>query len=242
VNPTDGTPSQHHGPSGEHGHADVASVVAVLSSGGADSAILVADLAGRGHVVQPVYVRFGLAWESVEEAHLVGFLNSLPSAAAVLPLVTLEEPAAHLYGAHWSVSGEGIPDADSPDQAVELPGRNLLLLAKASVWCALHGVQRIALGTLSGNPFPDSRREFFDAFGELVGLGLAHRLSVLTPFANLSKPEVLRRGRDLRLDLTFSCIDPQDGRHCGRCNKCAERRRAFDALSISDGTAYAARS
>jgi len=213
----------------------------VLSSGGLDSAVLVADLADRGQIVQPIYVRFGLAWEGVEEAHLLRFLDSLPTALGVRPLVVLTEPADDLYGAHWSVSGEHVPDAESPDEAVELTGRNLLLLAKSSVWCALHGVPRIALGTLAGNPFPDARREFFDAFGAIVGLGLSHGLSVLTPFADLSKSEVLQRGWHLRLALTFSCIDPTDGVHCGHCNKCAERQRAFAALSIHDDTAYAER-
>ena len=31
-------------------------------------------------------------------------------------------------------------------------------------------------------------------------------------------------GRGLPLELTFSCIAPVAGQHCGRCNKCAERR------------------
>ena len=42
--------------------------VAVLASGGVDSAILVADLARDGRIVQPLYVRFGLAWEAVAAA------------------------------------------------------------------------------------------------------------------------------------------------------------------------------
>ena len=213
----------------------------MLTSGGLDSAVLVADLAEQGRVVQPIYVRFGLAWEPVEEGHLRRFLDTLASGAGVRPLVVLEEPVADLYGAHWSVSGEDVPDATSPDAAVYLPGRNLLLLAKSSEWCALHGVGAIALGTLQGNPFPDSSAEFFDGFGALVDLGLSHQLSVLAPFAGMTKSEVLLRGRHLRLEHTFSCIDPQDAVHCGRCNKCEERRQAFVALSIADDTAYAGR-
>jgi 7-cyano-7-deazaguanine synthase len=215
--------------------------VAVLASGGFDSAVLVADLARQGTTVQPIYVRFGLAWEPVEEAHLRRFLAALPPTSAILPLVVLDEPVADLYGGHWSVSGTDVPDAESPDEAVELPGRNLLLLAKSSVWCALHGVPAIALGTLSGNPFPDSSREFFDRVGALSDLGLSHPLSVLTPFATLSKSAVLERARHLPLELTFSCIDPQHDLHCGRCNKCAERQRAFAELGVADRTPYADR-
>jgi 7-cyano-7-deazaguanine synthase len=59
---------------------------------------------------------------------------------------------------------------------------------------------------------------------------------------NLDKTEVLRRGRTLPLKHTFSCIQPDDGKHCGACNKCFERRRAFAAAGIEDPTEYQASS
>jgi 7-cyano-7-deazaguanine synthase len=211
--------------------------VAVLVSGGLDSAILVAELLSQGSVVHPIYVRFGLAWEPIEEAHLRRFLDTLKSPAPE-PLTVLEFPIASIYGTHWSVSGDAVPDDRSADEAVYLPGRNLLLLAQPSVWCALNGVQTIALGTLKGNPFPDSSREFFDEFAALVRRGMGPSLEVLTPFAGLTKADVLALGRGLALRHTFSCIDPQGMRHCGHCNKCAERRLAFSALQIDDVTEY----
>ena len=147
--------------------------VAVLVSGGLDSAILVAELLSQGSVVHPIYVRFGLAWELTEEAHLRRFLDTLKSPAPE-PLTVLNVPIALIYGTHWSVSGDAVPDDRSADEAVYLPGRNLLLLAQPSVWCALNGVHTIALGTLKGNPFPDSSREFFDDFAALVRRGMGH--------------------------------------------------------------------
>jgi 7-cyano-7-deazaguanine synthase len=209
--------------------------VAVLASGGLDSAILVAELLRRGREVQPIYIRFGLVWEAVEEAHLRRFLQSVPARR----LVSLEFPIADVYGDHWSLSGTGTPGADTPDEAVYLPGRNLLLVAKSSVWCALHGISTIALGTLQANPFPDSSATFFGALESVVGTGLAWPLRIVTPFAELTKEAVLELGRGLELQHTFSCIQPDGDRHCGHCNKCAERRRAFADLSIEDVTEYA---
>jgi len=211
--------------------------IAVLASGGLDSAILAAELLREGRLVHPIYVRFGLAWEATEEAHLRRFLDTLTTPAPAA-LVTLSAPIAPVYGTHWSVSGDAVPDEHSADEAVYLPGRNLLLLSQPSVWCALHDVHAIALGTLKGNPFPDSSREFFDAFGKLVERGLGHALDVVTPFAELTKADVLELGRGLALQHTFSCIDPQDGLHCGHCNKCAERQLAFSVLQIDDVTEY----
>ena len=144
--------------------------VAVLASGGLDSAMLVADLVRRGRVTHPIYVRFGLAWEPAEEAHLRRFLDTLTEPAA-RPLVVLNSPIADVYGSHWSVSGREVPDERSADDAVYLPGRNLLLLAMPSVWCALHDVHTVALGTLKGNPFPDATPEFFDGFASLAHRG-----------------------------------------------------------------------
>ena len=66
--------------------------VVVLASGGADSAILVADQAEQGHIVHPLYIRFGLAWESVEELHLRRFLESISDHPGVRPLTVLELP------------------------------------------------------------------------------------------------------------------------------------------------------
>jgi 7-cyano-7-deazaguanine synthase len=210
-------------------------VLVVLASGGADSAILVADQAAKDQVVQPIYVRLGLAWEDVEEAHLREFLGSVPSDLDIRPLVVLALPIADVYEAHWSVSGDGTPDETTPDEAVYLPGRNLLLLAKTTVWCALHGVTRIALGTLGGNPFADSGPKFLGDFASSASLALGHKLEVVTPFAQMTKAEVLALGRDLPLELTFSCIAPVGTDHCQSCNKCAERRKAFAEAGIQDG-------
>lgn len=214
--------------------------LAVLTSGGLDSAVLAADSARQGWAVHPLYIRFGLAWESTEEIYLRRFFDALPHSHLLHPLVVLDLPIADVYGAHWSVSGEEVPDDTTADSAVYLPGRNLLLLAKSSVWCTLQGVEAIALGTLKGNPFADSGREFLSLFGSLVQLGLDHPLEVMTPFADMTKAQVLELGRDLPLEHTISCIDPVDTRHCGRCNKCAERRNGFSQAGIEDRTAYSA--
>jgi 7-cyano-7-deazaguanine synthase len=213
--------------------------LAVLASGGADSAVLVVDSARRGAAVHPVYVRFGLAWETVEEARLRRFLDTVPASLDVRPLVVFGLPIGDVYGSHWSVSGVEVPDDTTPDEAVYLPGRNLLLLAKTSVWCALHGIEAIALGTLAANPFADSSTEFFAGFSALAEHALGQRLRVSTPFSELTKAAVLERGRDLALELTFSCIAPVDELHCGRCNKCAERRKAFADAGLRDRTPYA---
>lgn len=213
----------------------------VLVSGGIDSAIAVAEAARDRGPVLPVYVRSGLVWESAERYWLDRFLPTLPEGSA-LPLEVLDLPSEDLYGRHWSVTGEDPPGEDTPDAAVYLPGRNLLLLSKAGVLAAESGCGSIVMGPLSANPFPDGTPGFFRAMGEAigVGMGLEGPMPIETPLAGLTKAEAIRRGADLPLELTLSCLDPTDDhRHCGRCNKCAERRRGFDEAGVDDPTGYA---
>src|SRR5437588_8099944 len=134
--------------------------LAVLISGGLDSAILLGDALRRQTIVHPLYVRSGLIWEATEFAFLGRYLRAL-RCAALQPLTVLDQPAADLYGAHWSVTGLNVPGANSPDEAVFLPGRNLLLVGKALLWCHLHEVPALALGSLGTNPFADASPAFF---------------------------------------------------------------------------------
>jgi 7-cyano-7-deazaguanine synthase len=213
----------------------------VLVSGGVDSAVALAEAVQSGERVVPVYVRSGLVWEPAEMYWLGRFLQTIPG-EELAPLAILDLPVSDLYGDHWSLTGESPPDAESPDAAVYLPGRNILLLAKAGVLAAQRGCRAIVMGPLAANPFPDGTPAFFDAMGRAlgIGMGLGTALTVLTPLAGLTKADVVRRGARLRLDLTFSCLDPVEGRHhCGACNKCAERRRGFRQAGVLDPTAYA---
>ncbi|MCI0459548.1 MAG: 7-cyano-7-deazaguanine synthase [Gemmataceae bacterium] len=212
--------------------------MAVLISGGLDSAILLGEALRNHAVVYPLYVRTGLYWEEVELRHLRRFLEAV-ACAALQPLQVLSLPVADLYGRHWSITGQAVPDAASPHEAVFLPGRNILLLAKAMLWCHLHDIPTVALAPLGSNPFPDATPAFFQAYQEAVNLGAGSAVRVLRPYAGLTKTAVLQRGRQLPLELTFSCIRPLAGRHCGGCNKCAERRRAFADAGLRDRTEYA---
>jgi 7-cyano-7-deazaguanine synthase len=113
-----------------------------------------------------------------------------------------------------------------------------LLLSKALLWCYLHNVPALALGTLGSNPFPDATPAFFDSFAELVNSAVGGRVEVRLPYRDLHKVEVMQRGKGLPLEWTFSCIRPRRGKHCGICNKCAERKRAFSDAGMVDPTEY----
>jgi 7-cyano-7-deazaguanine synthase len=219
---------------------------AVLLSGGLDSAVLLADEASRRGAagVQPIYVSAGLAWEAAERAMVARLLSTAPF-AGIRPLASLAVDMRDVYAAtHWAVRGAP-PSYHTPDEDVYLPGRNIILLAKAGVFCGVASLSRLVLGTLAHNPFPDATDEFRAALARALSLGLAHDLEIAAPFAGKSKADVTRRGVELGVDLTLtlSCMNPvvhdAEPVHCGTCSKCRERHDAFLDLGIADPTLYA---
>jgi 7-cyano-7-deazaguanine synthase len=214
------------------------SAIGVLASGGLDSSILLAHLLRGGRRVQPFYIRTGLYWQRRELPALTSYLAAI-AAPNLDELVVLDLPLADLYQEHWSVTGRDTPDARSPDEAVFLPGRNALLLVKAAVWCQLNGIGELALAPLGTSPFEDADDHFLGDFESALNRGSAKQLQLLRPFGTMTKRQVMELGRDLPLELTFSCISPVDSLHCGRCNKCAERQAAFRDAGLPDGTRYA---
>jgi len=215
-----------------------AEIVGLLFSGGLDSSILLGELLRQGNCVQPIYVQCGLFWEAEEFKATTEFLRAV-ACAKLRELVVLQLPTGDLYGQHWSITGRGVPDADSPDEAVYLPGRNPLLLLKARIWCQLNGIGTLAIGCLGNNPFADATEEFFAAFGTLLDNAIGGKVTLTRSLADLAKSEIMQRGRALPLEKTFSCIRPENGLHCGQCNKCAERRAAFRFFESGDPTQYA---
>ncbi len=212
---------------------------AVLVSGGLDSAVLLAEEAARGEV-QPVYISVGLAWEAAERRMIARLMAS--GAVSDRPLVSLTVDMRDVYAAtHWAIQGRP-PAYHTPDEDVYLPGRNIVLIAKAGVYCAAAGIGRVVLGTLAHNPFPDATPEFRRAMARALSLGLAHPLEIDAPYEKVSKAEVIRRGaaRGVPFDLTLSCMNPiLFHLHCGACSKCRERHDAFIDAGVTDPTTYA---
>jgi 7-cyano-7-deazaguanine synthase len=219
--------------------AAIESNLAVLFSGGLDSSILLAHLISQKHRVHPLYVDSQLVWQREELHGARRFLQALHS-PALEPLVVIQLPLADVYDDHWSITGRGVPRADEPDEAVYLPGRNPLLMIKAQVWCRLHNVRRLALGSLHSNPFADASDEFFRQFETAMDRAISGHVELVRPLAALDKRQVLDLGRKLPLELTFSCLAPRQGAHCGICNKCGERQQAFRDSGLTDPTHYAA--
>jgi 7-cyano-7-deazaguanine synthase len=163
--------------------------IGLLVSGGLDSSILLEHLLDAGRKVRPLYIRSGLCWQTAEELALKRLLNAV-GARRLEPLIVLDLPMADVYGDHWSITGCGIPEAGTPDEAVFLPGRNALLTIKAALWCQLHGIDELAIATLDSNPFEDASTVFFSRL-EQVFSAMGPTVRLVRPFADLGKQQVM---------------------------------------------------
>jgi 7-cyano-7-deazaguanine synthase len=164
-------------------------------SGGLDSCILLKHLLDVGNGVKPFYIRSGLCWEEAELAALERYLADM-AARRLQPLTVFDLPLADVYGDHWSVTGRCVPGASTPDEAVFLPGRNVLLMTKAALWCQMHDIDQLALATLKSNPFEDASSSFFDKLGEVLSGMWPRTIRIVRPFGELEKQQVMEMGRE----------------------------------------------
>lgn len=213
--------------------------LAVLISGGLDSAILLGEALRSYPAVYPVYVRVGSIWEPVEQRYLQMFLSQLAS-PRLRPLKILHQPVEDLYESHWSLGSGNVPALGTPDEDSFLPGRNVLLFAKPLLWCHFQGIPEIATAPLANNPFPDATPSFYDGFASKVNEAVGGSVRILRPYADLGlhKADVIRRGSGLPLEHTLSCAKPIHDLHCGNCAKCGERMLGFRDAGIPDPTKY----
>ena len=144
----------------------------VLLSGGLDSAVLLAEEAACDEV-QPIYVSVGFPWEAAEREALRLFFDAF-TRPTIRPLAALTVDMTDVYPAvHWARAGQA-PAYHTPDEDVYIPGRNVVLLGKAGVFCAMAGLDRLVIGTLDHNPFPDATSAFREAMAQQFNLLSGH--------------------------------------------------------------------
>jgi 7-cyano-7-deazaguanine synthase len=137
--------------------------------------------------------------------------------------------------------GDGIP-------ITYVPARNTVMLSLALAWAEVLGSRDIFIGVnaVDYSGYPDCRPEFVSAFERLANLATkagveGHRMRLHAPLIDLSKAEIIRRGRALGVDhgITVSCYQAdRQGRACGVCDSCRLRREGFVVAGMADPTVY----
>ncbi|MBC7101185.1 MAG: 7-cyano-7-deazaguanine synthase QueC [Methanobacteriales archaeon] len=124
---------------------------------------------------------------------------------------------------------------------VWVPGRNLVFTSIGAAYADAIDARAIIVGwdKEEARTFPDNSWRFLRAFNKLLELGVLADVKVEAPLIDYTKKEIVEEGHRLKapLEVTYSCYE--GGRlHCGLCESCMRRKRAFKFAGIEDPTVY----
>ena len=126
-------------------------------------------------------------------------------------------------------------DAGTPPSYV--PFRNGIFFSLVGAWAESNECPEIWAGCngLHSGQYPDDTEAFGYRMQAALQEGTAPGFlpSIILPFANTSKVNVVAAGLDMGVDYskTFSCYTNLKT-HCGHCDSCLQRRRAFEPFGL----------
>lgn len=143
-------------------------------------------------------------------------------------------------------------------QNLVVPVRNAVFIAIAGAWAMSMNARVVAYGAHTGDVprYADCRPEFAKAISKALNIadidsiksGIRQEIEVVSPAVQgMGKANLLRAGREIlgdRLFRTWSCYSNgvrKAGKyaHCGACESCISRKKAFTDAQIDDRTLYA---
>lgn len=222
----------------------------VLLSGGLDSATALAEAKAAGFVPYALTILYGQRHAIERDA-----ARAVGNALGVARHLELEVDLRSFGGS--ALVGDGEVPKDRPAESMAhgipvtyVPARNTVMLSLALAWAEALGAFDLFVGVncVDYSGYPDCRPEYLHAFEALanlatkVGVEGTGRFTVHAPLIQMTKEQIILRGRELGVDygLTHSCYDPTpEGLACGRCDSCTIRMEAFDRLGLEDPMAYA---
>ena len=220
-------------------------MISVLLSGGLDSATVLAEARDRGYACHAISYDYGQRHgaELAAAQHVAAALGAVEHKVVRLDLGSIGGSA---------LTDDAIDVPETPSEGIPVtyvPARNTVFLAIALGWAEVLGARDLFIGVnaVDYSGYPDCRPEYIAAFESLANLATkagveGERFRVHAPLVDLSKAEIVQRGRQLGVDyaLTVSCYSADDSGHaCGRCDACRLRREGFAAAGLPDPTRYA---
>ena len=208
----------------------------VVLSGGADSSTVAYWAKKEGYDVYAVTFNYGqIADREIESARKI--VECLGVQWKVVDLSSLKD----VFGDVTSLCNPDIPMTSSFSDPIIVPFRNGVFLSVAVAYAVSIGADKIFYGAHGSDEeyYFDCRREFYEAFEKAARLGTGRDIGIEAPFNGLSKSELIRIGVQLGVpfEYTWSCYG-KGPKHCGECESCVNRRRAFEEAGEPDPTEY----
>lgn len=208
----------------------------VVLSGGPDSTTVAYWAKNQGYDVHAITCKYGqIATKEVEYATRIEEKLKIP--IKLVDLSSLKD----IFTGVTALCDETIPMTSSFSQPIIVPFRNAIFLSIAVAYAVAVGATSVFYGAQgSDEPFyPDCRTEFYKSFQATARLGTERDIVIEAPFSNIPKSETIKLGAKLGVpfDLTWSCY-LNESKHCGECESCVNRKKAFREAGVTDPTEY----
>ena len=136
---------------------------------------------------------------------------------------------------------DDIKKSSETASSVWVPARNMVFTSIATSFAESIGAEIIIVGwdAEEAATFPDNSKEFLNAFNELIKIGSPENIKIEAPAIDLNKEEIVKLGLEVGapMEISYSCYSGRD-KHCGVCESCMRRKRAFKKLKVKDLTEY----
>ncbi len=208
----------------------------VILSGGPDSAVVLYLARREGYRVDALTFDYGQLAEA--EIGCAKELARLAGAEwARFDLSGMKE----LYRGATALTDEAMDMTGEFASQLVVPFRNGIMIAIAVAYADSIGASTVLYGAQQSDAahYPDCREGFVRAFEEAARTGTDKNIRIKAPLISLNKSRVLKLGKELGVPfkMTWSCYRG-GSKHCGRCESCLNRKRAFGEAGMSDPTVY----
>ena len=138
-------------------------------------------------------------------------------------------------------------DLDNLDKTIEtaksvwVPARNTVFSSIALAFAESIHAEIIIVGWdyEEAVTFPDNSKQYLKSFNQTIKYGSFDEIEIKAPLIDMTKEEIVQTGikYNAPMELSYSCYEGTDV-HCGICESCKRRKRAFVNAKIDDPTEY----
>jgi 7-cyano-7-deazaguanine synthase len=186
--------------------------------------------------VYPLTFNYGqIAVKETKAAQKIA--KTMDTNTKIIDLSTLKD----IFNQTSALINQDIPITSKFTASILVPFRNAIFLSIAVAYASTFSADKIFYGAHGSDAifYPDCRREFYKAFEKAAQLGTNQNIAIYAPYINKKKADLIKAGIELNvpLELTWSCYHNGE-KHCGQCEACINRKRAFYEARITDPTEY----
>ena len=219
--------------------------ISVLS-GGLDSTVATAK-SKDDYLIHALTFNYGQKSAEMEIKSASAVCREIGAEHTVIELPWLSELGESALTSTAEVPEPSVKDLDDKDisnetaRSVWVPGRNIVFTSIANSFAESSGAEIIIVGwdLEEAATFPDNSKEFLNAFNNVLEVGSIDNIRIEAPLIDMDKLDIVKLGNDIGvpLNLSYSCYKGLEA-HCGVCESCMRRIRAFNRAKVEDKTFY----